>query len=69
MVPQRDATTIRLLSAFKQAMLDLSTPLVCIEEDYDLDGQDDWGENNEGGQVKCWLGVFSRGGSPPIIAS
>lgn len=60
MVPQRDATTVRLLNSFKQAMLDLETPLFCIEEDYELNGQDDWGDDEDGGHVKCWLGIFSR---------
>lgn len=69
MVPQRDATTVRLLDTFKQAMLDLDTPLFCIEEDYELDGQDDWGDDNEAGHVKCWLGIFSRGGSPPMATN
>ena len=63
MVPKRDETTLRLLEAFKQAMLDLDTPLFCDEED-ELAGQDDWIEDEDGGQVKCWLGIFSRGGSP-----
>ncbi|KAH6900259.1 putative methyltransferase-domain-containing protein [Thelonectria olida] len=68
MVPRRDATTVRLLEAFKQAMLDLDTPLFCEEED-ELAGQDDWVDDDEAGQVKCWLGVFSRGGSPRLVAS
>ncbi|POR32741.1 Protein-lysine N-methyltransferase EFM2 [Tolypocladium paradoxum] len=63
MVPQRDATTARLLEAFKQAMLDLEVPLFCDEED-ELAGQDDWIEDDEAGAVRCWLGVFSRGGTP-----
>ena len=63
MTPRRDRTTARLLEAFKQAMLDLDTPLFCEEED-ELAGQDDWDGGEEGGQVRCWLGVFSRGGSP-----
>jgi len=66
MVPQRDETTVRLLEAFKQAMLDLQTPLFCDEED-ELAGQDDWVEDEDEGQVKCWMGVFSRGGSPQIV--
>ncbi|GJN70432.1 hypothetical protein PLIIFM63780_002975 [Purpureocillium lilacinum] len=63
MVPQRDATTVRLLAAFKQAMLDLEAPLACDEEDF-LAGEDDWEGAEEGGGVRCWLGVFSRGGTP-----
>lgn len=63
MVPQRDATTVKLLETFKQAMLDLEVPLFCDEED-ELAGQDDWVEDAEAGNVKCWLGVFSRRGSP-----
>ncbi|KAG9507778.1 hypothetical protein J7337_001333 [Fusarium musae] len=64
MVPRRDATTERLLESFRQAMLDLDTPLFCEEED-ELAGQDDWVEDDDAGNVRCWLGVFSRGGSPP----
>ncbi|KAL4730195.1 Protein-lysine N-methyltransferase rrg1 [Fusarium chlamydosporum] len=63
MVPRRDATTERLLESFRQAMLDLDTPLFCEEED-ELAGQDDWIEDDEAGNVRCWLGIFSRGGSP-----
>ncbi|KAL5088050.1 hypothetical protein Trisim1_007218 [Trichoderma cf. simile WF8] len=63
MVPMRDNITRTLLEAFKQAMLDLETPLFC-EEESELAGEDDWGEDEEEGQVKCWLGIFSRGGSP-----
>ncbi|KAJ4131076.1 Protein-lysine N-methyltransferase rrg1 [Fusarium equiseti] len=69
MVPRRDTTTERLLESFRQAMLDLDTPLFCEEED-ELAGQDDWVEDDEAGNVRCWLGVFSRGGSPlPAAAS
>ncbi|KAH7321247.1 putative methyltransferase-domain-containing protein [Stachybotrys elegans] len=66
MVPQRDETTRRLLEAFKDAMLGLDTPLFCEEED-ELAGQDDWGSGEEddgAGHVRCWLGVFSRRGTP-----
>ncbi|XP_044719989.1 lysine methyltransferase domain-containing protein [Hirsutella rhossiliensis] len=63
MVPRRDATTRRLLEAFKQAMLDLEAPLFCDQED-ELAGQDDWVDDDEAGVVQCWLGVFSRGGTP-----
>lgn len=59
MVPQRDETTKRLLVAFKQAMLRLEMPISCDEED-ELAGQDDWVGNEDGGNVNCWLGVFSR---------
>ncbi len=59
MVPQRDETTCKLRDAFKQAMLELADPIFCDEED-ELAGQDDWVEDDEGGHVKCWLGVFSR---------
>lgn len=61
MVPQRDETTRRLNQALKAAMLNLEDGLVCCQEE-ELAGQDDWVENDEGGHVKCWLGVFSRGG-------
>lgn len=59
MVPQRDDTTVRLRDAFKAAMVALESPIFCDEED-ELAGQDDWVEDEEGGHVKCWLGVFSR---------
>ena len=63
MVPQRDDTTRRLLASFKAAMLDLETPLFCVEED-EMSGEDDWAGDEDGSCVRCWLGVFSRGGSP-----
>ncbi|KAF7562993.1 hypothetical protein G7046_g1166 [Stylonectria norvegica] len=66
MVPLRDATTKRLLESFKQTMLDLDTPLFCDEED-ELAGQDDWTDDEDAGQVRCWLGIFSRGGSPLTV--
>lgn len=61
MVPQRDATTVKLLSAFRTEMGAKDTPLVCLEESV-VAGQDDWGgdEDDEAGHVKCWLGVFGR---------
>ncbi|PHH67011.1 hypothetical protein CDD81_4406 [Ophiocordyceps australis] len=63
MVPERDAATTRLREALKQAMLDLDSPIFCQEQD-ELVGEDDWGEDDEAGRVRCWLGVFSRGGTP-----
>ncbi|KAI9899238.1 hypothetical protein N3K66_005699 [Trichothecium roseum] len=63
MVPQRDDTTRRLLASFKAAMLDLETPLFCDEEE-EMSGEDDWAGGEQGENVRCWLGVFSRGGSP-----
>jgi hypothetical protein len=68
MVPQRDETTKRLLESFKQVMLDLDTPLFCEEED-ELAGQDDWIEDEDAGHVKCWLGIFSRGGTPVTMTT
>lgn len=68
MVPQRDETTKRLRDSFKKAMLGLETSLTCDEEE-ELEGQDDWTEDEDGGHVKCWLGIFSRGGKekqPPV---
>ncbi|KUI58667.1 Protein-lysine N-methyltransferase EFM2 [Cytospora mali] len=61
MVPQRDATTIKLLSAFRNEMASKSAPLVCLEETV-VAGQDDWGggDDDESGRVKCWYGVFGR---------
>lgn len=61
MVPQRDATTVGLLASFKQAMLGLEMPLFCDEED-ELAGQDDWDGDDEAGNVRCWLGIFSHEG-------
>jgi hypothetical protein len=57
MVPVRDQTTIGLVSAFRACMT--QEALVCIEED-ELTGQDDWDEDQEDAQVRCWLGVFAR---------
>ncbi|KHN96777.1 uncharacterized protein MAM_05333 [Metarhizium album ARSEF 1941] len=66
MVPQRDGATIRLLEAFKRAMLALDGPLFCVEED-ELAGQDDWAGDDDEGCVRCWLGVFSRVSSPAPV--
>lgn len=74
MSPKRDEITLALIEEFKQAMLDLETPLFCEAED-EFVGQDDWAgdENDEeeeeegGGNVRCWLGIFSRGGSPLTV--
>jgi hypothetical protein len=66
MVPQRDDTTRRLLASLRQALLD--SPLHCEAED-ELAGQDDWGARDDGtgGNVRCWLGVFSRRGTPSVV--
>ncbi|OLN84382.1 Protein-lysine N-methyltransferase EFM2-like protein 1 [Colletotrichum chlorophyti] len=59
MVPLRDETTKRLLKSFRDAMNNQALPLTCIEEGT-LDGEDDWGEAEEGSQVSCWWGIFAR---------
>ncbi len=59
MVPLRDATTRRLLVAFKEAMAQRRPALICVEEDAIM-GQDDWGEDGEVNQVECWWGIFQR---------
>ena len=59
MVPQRDETTRRLRDSFKEAMMGLEMPITCKEEE-ELAGQDDWIEDENGGHVKCWLGIFAR---------
>lgn len=61
MVPQRDATTAKLLSALKIDMSSRQIPLICLEESV-VAGQDDWGNDNdaEAGQLKCWHGIFGR---------
>ncbi|OHE97427.1 hypothetical protein CORC01_07209 [Colletotrichum orchidophilum] len=50
MVPLRDETTKKLLKTFRDAMGSQGRPLNCIEEGT-LDGQDDWGEDEEGTQT------------------
>jgi hypothetical protein len=61
MVPQRDATTVKLLAALRDQMTLKPTPVICLEETM-VAGKDDWGasEDEEAGQVKCWLGIFAR---------
>lgn len=66
MAPRRDEAAGRLRDMFKQAMLDLETPLF-LEHEEELVGQDDWGDDEDGGNIRCWLGVFSRGGSPRLV--
>lgn len=61
MVPQRDATTVKLLATFRDAMASVANSLVCLGETV-VPGQDDWGadEDEEAGNVQCWLGTFGR---------
>lgn len=61
MVPQRDVVTVKLLSALRDELASKPTPIVCLEETT-VAGQDDWGasEDEEAGQVNCWLGIFAR---------
>lgn len=61
MVPQRDATTVKLLANFRNEMAAKPNALVCLEETV-VSGQDDWGgdEDEEAANVKCWLGIFGR---------
>lgn len=79
MSPIRDDITLTLIEEFKQAMLDQEPPLFCVEED-EFKGDDDWAgdqdddddddddDGAQAGNVRCWLGVFSRGGSPVTMA-
>lgn len=61
MVPQRDATTVKLIATFREEMASKHLPFVCLEETV-VAGQDDWGEDEdeEAAHVKCWLGIFGR---------
>ena len=63
MVPQRDATTIRLLLSFKDIMTRQDIPLICIEEGA-VPSHDDWGgdddDEDETNKVECWWGMFKR---------
>jgi hypothetical protein len=60
MVPLRDETTIGLLSTFR-AIMSKGKGLACAEEG-ELVGQDDWDEEEEESQLRCWWGVFARQG-------
>lgn len=61
MVPQRDATTAKLLASFKREMASKTNALACLEETV-VAGQDDWGgdEDEDAAHVQCWLGIFGR---------
>lgn len=59
MVPLRDRTTESLLEKFRDAMHTGPDVLTCVEEGI-LDGHDDWDEDEESSQVKCWWGIFAR---------
>lgn len=61
MVPKRDTTTIKLLGLFQDEMASKVNAFKCLEETV-VAGQDDWGadEDEEAGNVKCWLGIFGR---------
>lgn len=61
MVPQRYAETVNLLANLRSEMAAKTNALVCLEETV-VAGQDDWGgdQDEDGGHVKCWLGIFGR---------
>ncbi|KAJ4407829.1 Protein-lysine N-methyltransferase rrg1 [Gnomoniopsis sp. IMI 355080] len=61
MVPQRDITTVKLLQTFKDEMASKIDSFECLGEKM-VAGQDDWGadEDEEAGNVECWLGIFGR---------
>lgn len=54
MVPLRDSATERLKGEFVTMMA--QGGLAVVEEDM-LEGEDDW---DNGGAVRCWLGIFGR---------
>ncbi|KAK4129461.1 hypothetical protein N657DRAFT_76172 [Parathielavia appendiculata] len=61
MVPQRDETTKGLLGVLRKELSRRPNPLLCLDEDV-VDGQDDWGEDNddETRHVGFWWGIFGR---------
>lgn len=59
MVPYRDEATRKLVRMLREELLCRNTPLACIGERM-VTGQDDWGEEDEGQHVDCWLGIFQR---------
>ncbi|KAI1082031.1 putative methyltransferase-domain-containing protein [Whalleya microplaca] len=59
MVPQRDATTKRLTTAFRSCMASGESGLTVLEE-HILVCQDDWDEDEETPEVHCWWAVFGR---------
>lgn len=59
MVPQRDETTKRLLSVFRNELSKTDRGIVCVEESI-VPGQDDWDEDDDSQRVDCWWGVFKR---------
>jgi hypothetical protein len=59
MVPYRDEATRDLVRMLQEELLRQTPPLACIDERI-VTGQDDWGEEDEGQNVDCWLGIFQR---------
>ncbi|KAL7620692.1 Protein-lysine N-methyltransferase rrg1 [Parahypoxylon ruwenzoriense] len=59
MVPQRDLTTKRLLATFISTVALGESGLTILEE-HILVGQDDWDEDGESSDVKCWWAVLGR---------
>lgn len=59
MVPLRDETTKRLLSAFRNELARGDMEIVCVDEGIEP-GQDDWDEDDDSQRVDCWWGVFKR---------
>jgi hypothetical protein len=62
-VPLRDETTKRLLSAFRDILADQERRIICVEEDI-VPGEDDWDESDDGHTLDCWWGVFKRSTDP-----
>jgi hypothetical protein len=59
MVPYRDDITRKLAQTLRDELLRQTPSITCIKEKM-VAGQDDWGEEEEGQHVDCWLGIFQR---------
>ncbi len=63
MVPQRDEITKGLLATLRDELAHQHSPLQCLEENM-VDGQDDWGEDDDDDdgkdRVGFWWGIFGR---------
>jgi hypothetical protein len=63
MVPQRDETTKGLLADLREELARRHHSLCCLEENI-VDGQDDWGGENDDSDAQAvgfWWGIFGRG--------
>jgi len=63
MSPLRDSLTTVLLNKLRSILGESSLGLACLEE-HIIDAQDDWNEDRDAQDVKCWWAIFGHAKRP-----